>query len=454
MRRMLGFLLVAALTMLAVVWFADRPGEVSVVWQGWRIDTSFGILVLAALALSVVAIVLARLWRAVVGGPRRLLLWRRDRRRRQGYAALTNGLVAVAAGDPQEARRHARRADVLLDEPPLTMLLAAQTAQLLGDEAEARRHFRRMMENPQTAFLGLRGLIAQALKSGDRVEALTLARRARELRPRTAWVQTTLLDLETRLGDWPAAQETLRQATKYAALPPAQAARHAAAIALERARRALDENRPEEALAQAERAWKADPDHEAVAPLLAERYLAGGRARAAARILEQAWARAPRPDLVALHARARDCRDDLARVKAAERLAALAPAHPESHLAQARACRAARLWGEARRHLTAAIAAAGGTPSAGIARLMAEIEEAEKGDQAAARHWLARAADAPADAGWICGACGTGHGRWQAICGQCGAFDRIGWTARTRIAAATPLQPAAPHPSGEETKPS
>jgi HemY protein len=451
MRRALGLLVLAAATILAVVWFAERPGEVAVVWQGWRIDTSFGVLAIAAGLVAVAAIALAWLWRMLVTGPRRLARWRRDRRRRQGYAALTRGLVAVAAGDPAEARRHARRADVLLDEPPLTMLLAAQTAQLLGDEDEARRHFRRMLENPETAFLALRGLITQALRTGDTGEALVLARRARELRPATAWVQTTLLDLETRLGDWPAAQETLRQALRHAALPPARAARHGAAIALERARRAAEEGRPDEALAQAERAWKSDPDHEAVAPVLAERYLAAGRARAAVRILEQVWARAPRAELVALHARARDCRDDLARVKAAERLAALAPTHPESHLALARACLAARLWGEARRHLAAATSAAGGVATAGMARLMADIEDAETGDQAAARLWLARAADAPADAGWACAACGTGHARWQAVCGHCGAFDRIGWTTRTQIAALPPA--AAPQPLQHGTKP-
>jgi HemY protein len=248
-------------------------------------------------------------------------------------------------------------------------------------------------------------------------------------------VQATLLDLETRLGDWPAAQETLRQAVRTGALPPAQAGRHAAAIALERARLARAENRREAATAEAERAWNADPDHAAAAALLAELHLEAGKPRAALRVLEQAWARMPRAELVDLHARARDCRDDLARVKAAERLAALAPAHPESHLALARAAHAARLWGEARRHAAAATAALGGVANVAVARLMAEIEEAEKGDQAASRDWLARAAAAPGEAGWICAACGTGHARWQAICGHCGAFDRIGWTARAHVAA-------------------
>ena len=202
-------------------------------------------------------------------------------------------------------------------------LLRAAVTQA-GGEAAAKGHFRRMMENPETAFLGLRGMITQTLKAGDLGEALVLARRARDLRPRTAWVQATLLDLETRLGDWPAAQETLRQAVRTGALPPAQAGRHAAAIALERARLARAENRREGATAEAERAWNADPDHAAAAALLAELHLEAGKPRAAA---------------------------------------------------------------------------------------------------------------APGEAGWICAACGTGHARWQAICGHCGAFDRIGWTARADVAA-------------------
>lgn len=433
MRRAAAFLLLAGALMLAVGWLADRPGEVSITWQGWRVDTSFGMLLAGAAALAALAVALASLWRLVVTGPRRFQRWRRDRRRRRGYAALTSGLVAVAAGDPQDARRHARRADALLDEPPLTMLLAAQAAQLVGDEEEARRHFERMLGKPETEFLGLRGLISQALKSGDEAGALSLARRARALRPKTAWVQTTLLGLEARAGDWEAAQCTLRDARRIGAVPPAQAARHAAAIALERSREAAGAGRAAEALAQAEAAWKADPDHEAVAAWLAGLHLDAGRARAAQRIIEQAWSRAPRPELAALHPRSRGATDPIARVKAAERLAALAPRHPQSHLALARAAIDAQLWGEARRHLDAAGAVSAGQADGAVARLMARVEEAEKGDGVAARRWLARAAEAPGEDGWTCGACGARHARWQATCGHCGAFDRIAWSAGPRV---------------------
>ena len=45
MIRALLLLLLLAGFMLAVAWFADRPGNVSIVWQGWRIDTSVPMLI-------------------------------------------------------------------------------------------------------------------------------------------------------------------------------------------------------------------------------------------------------------------------------------------------------------------------------------------------------------------------------------------------------------------------
>src|SRR5208337_2920792 len=131
-----------------------------------------------------------------------------------GYRALTQGMVAVAAGEPREAQRFARRADLLLADPPLTLLLSAQAAQLDGDDAAAKKFFSAMLDRAETEFLGLRGLINQALRSGDRGTALYLAERAMVLRPNTGWVVESLFDLEVRQVRWEAAWKTLTQVAK------------------------------------------------------------------------------------------------------------------------------------------------------------------------------------------------------------------------------------------------
>ncbi len=447
MIRALFLLLLIAAFMLAVAWFADRPGSVSIVWQGWRIDTSVPILIAAAALLAAATAFAYRFWRALVGAPGAFGRWRRERRRRQGYVALTQGMVAVAAGDPDEARRQARRADVLLNEPPLTMLLSAQAAQLNGDENAADRYFTQMLERSETEFLGLRGLLIQAMRKGDHARAITLARRARTLRPKTPWVLTTLFELETRSGDWSAAADTLGRAQRAKALPAPQVRRHEAAVLVELSRAAAAKGNGREALRFAEQAHRADPDHVAAAIWLSESYIDAGKPRAAERVVEQEWARTPHPDLVAAYRRARPVAEPLQWVKQVERLVRLSPLHRESLVALGTANLDAKLWGEARRHLTAAIEASGGDPTVGQCRLMARLEDEEGVDRSAVRLWLTRAAEAPPDPAWVCEVCGAAHARWQANCSRCGSFDKLAWRAPARVQPLLVKEPDAVRPA-------
>ena len=127
-RAIIGIVVVTALV-AAAVFFADHPGRVEILWQGWQIQTSVAVLAAAAILAALVAGLLFSVLSLVVDSPRRLMRARREWRRRTGYRALAQGMVAVAAGDPQEARRYAKRADLLLADPPLTLLLSAQAAQ-------------------------------------------------------------------------------------------------------------------------------------------------------------------------------------------------------------------------------------------------------------------------------------------------------------------------------------
>jgi len=460
MRRVLWFSIKVAALVAAAFWLVERPGNVAIDWLGYRVETSFGILLLAIAVLVAVAALLYRLWRALRRAPRDIGQSLKAGRRRRGYKALTQGMVAVAAGAPEEAQRWARKADSLLDEPPLTMLLSAQAAQLNGDEAAARRYFQAMLENPETRFLGLRGLLTQAMRDGDDAAALGYARQAYELRPRTPWVVTSLFDLSERSGDLETAERALKDAAKMKALPAPEADRKHAVLLVERARAARAGGHREEALKLAREAQRRVPGLVLATALFAELLIAEGRAGKAAKVLERAWAAAPHPELARLYFEARPSGDALERYQRLARLTGGKPDHTESHLALARAALAARLWGEARRHLKAAAGPDGldGEPGEAVCRLMAEIAEAENGDELAARAWLERAAGAPADPTWVCGSCGASTPEWSPRCRACGTFDGLAWrrppVAPVLLAgepAAEPEAAALPKVAGDET---
>lgn len=482
-RRALLYFIKLAILVAVAVWLADRPGRVALEWLGYRVETSVALLLVAVLFIGVLVAFLFEAWRLIWRAPRRLARARAERRRHKGYRALTQGMVAVAAGEVDEARRQARRAHQYLKEPPLTLLLAAQAAQLEGDETAARRYFTAMLERPATRFLGLRGLLTQALRAGDDAEALRLAEQARAERPSTGWALTTLLDLQLRGGDWRAAEATLAQASKHRAVTPAAAKRMQAVLLTERARLALKAQSgaqpavPAGEQANSEAAAEAGRDAPALpAPGLTLREAVGlarqavalapdlvparailavllakiGKRRRAAKAVEAGWAQTPHPNLAAAYAMIEPAENPVARVRRFEHLAALNPANRESHLALAEAALAAQLWGQARTHLAKAMDLDGGTaPSARVCRLMARLEEGERGDAEAARRWLVAAAEAESDPAWICEKCGRPAAEWQARCPHCGAFDSLAWRAAPRPATLVleaPAEPSAGHP--------
>ncbi len=447
MRRLPALFLIAGLVAAAVL-LAEQPGNVTVVWGDTRYDMPIAVLVLGVLAGALALGVIFWLLRLVLGGPGAVLRGRRERRRREGYRALTRGMVAVAAGDAEEAQKLARKADVLLAEPPLTLLLSAQAAQLKGDDQAARQYFTAMLDRPETEFLGLRGLIMQAMRGGDEATALQLTERAKALRPRTPWVLSSLVDLQARAGRWSEAEATLLEATKRNALPVPESRHHRAVLLYERSRTAEAEGRAGEALSLAAKAHELAPG---LAPATVH-YVAllrvAGRTRLAAKAIETAWRAAPHPALAEAFSALYAEEPAVMRVKRLERLVATNPDHIESHLAMAAAALAARLWGETRRHLAAAgaeLREGAPLPSPRVCTMMAELEEASGGDLNAARAWLGRAAaTSTPDATYVCRQCNAESAAWVPLCPHCRAFDTLSWQPPRQAA---PGLPSAPEPA-------
>jgi HemY protein len=439
MRGIAGVLMVGVLV-AAAVFLADRPGRVDVVWQGWRLETSVGVLIAAAVLAALLVWLLFWILSLIISGPRRIRRSRRVRRRRIGYRALAQGMVAVAAGDAQEAQRCARRADLLLADPPLTLLLSAQAARLDGDEGAAKKFFTAMLERRETEFLGLRGLLSQALRAGDRRAALTYAERAKALRPGTYWAAFSCFDLEAREGHWEAARQTLAQLTKRRLISRERARHYRGVILYELSRTALAAGDRRRALALAGEAQGMTEDLAGPAAHHARLLLSERRSGRAAKALERAWRTAAHPELAQVYAAICEGEPPLARVKSFERLVAQNPAARESQVVLAEAALEAQLWGEARRHLEAAIA---GHPTPRLCLLAARLEEAEHGDIGAMRTWLDRAVAAMPDLRYICASCGGESPEWRSLCPRCGAFDTLSWGTPARAVATLPV-PAGP----------
>lgn len=427
--RALVTLLVIVAIAAAAAWLAATSEPLTLQFGDWRVDTSLGILVALAAGLFLLGALIFWILRATGAVPARLRLRRDRRRREEGYLALTRGMVAIAAGDPADARRYAHRANELLENPAGALLIAAQAAQMEGDEATARRFYAAMREKPETELLGLRGLVTLAEQSGELDTALAHTEEAHKLSPKTPWVLTKRFHLHLAARRWEEAEAALRAAMRARAVED-KAGRHEDAVLLVQlslmAERTGDRKA---AIERVRRALSLDPQLLPASLQLAALLHAEGRNRQAARVIEDAWKFAPHPDLARLYGLVAGSGGALGRLQAIERLAETHGSHRDTRKSLVRAALDAELWGEARRHLDAM----GDEPDAALCRLHADLEERENNDASAARAWLARVSDAPPAPAWLCGSCGASARDWSALCGHCGAFDGLSWAAPPRV---------------------
>jgi HemY protein len=420
MIRVIVFLVAVSLAALGVAWFADRPGEVAVVWGGWRVETSLMVGAVALLGLVTALIFVWSVLRGLSIAPQRLHDYWQRRRGAQGYLAISRGLIAIGAGDVRAAQKFTGEAQRLVPSEPLTLLLGAQTAQLAGDRAGAEKTFRAMAGRADTKLLGLRGLFVEAQRRADGNAAKLYAEEAAQSAPSLPWAGQAVLQLRSAAGDWAGALEMLERNRKTAAADKADYKRKRAVLLTARAL-SLEQSDRDNAKAFALEAVKLAPDF-VPAAALAGRFLAeAGELRKASRIIRTAWKDNPHPDLATAYIHLRFGDTARERLSRAQELAAERPDNPESALAIARTALDAREFKIARDALSPLL----DRPTRRVALLMAEIERAEHGDEGSARAWMARALNASRDPVWT--ADGIVSERWLPMSPVSGRLDAFEW---------------------------
>lgn len=429
-RILIYFLVILALG-FGFSWLAERPGDLFVIWQGKRIEMS--LMVAATMLVVLVALIMFTWWliRTIWTSPHSVTRYFRARKRDRGYQALSTGLIAVGSGDAPLARKMLDRTKGLIraDQEPLIHLLEAQASLIEGKTEDARKKFEAMAEDPETRELGLRGLYLEAQRLGAHEAARHYAEKAVEKAPHLPWAADATLEYRAQAGRFDDAIRLLEQQRVLAGMDRKQHDRKKAVLLTGRALARLESD-PKGARDDAGAALKLAPALIPAATIAAKAYLRENNSRKAMATLEQVWRLAPNSELAAAYLAAGGA-SAADKQRRAERLEAIQPTAYEALYASASAAYDARDFATARRK---AEAAAKIDERESIYMLMADIEEAETGDQARVRHWLSQALRAQRDPEWV--ADGRVSPYWLPISPVSGRLDAFEWK---RAVAAAPL---------------
>jgi HemY protein len=441
MIRVVLYLILVGAIAYGVAFLADRPGEIVVTWQDLRIETSLLVLGSALVAAFVVLVLILSLIRAIAHSPAILARRLRNRRGVHAYEAISNGLIAVGAGDITAARKFTAEVGRLAPGEPLALLLSAQSAQLAGDREAAERAFRAMAGRPDTKALGLHGLFIEARRRNDAASARAYAEEAARTAPSLGWAGTAVLEARCRDGDWAGALRLLEQNIRM--LDKAQYRRQRAVLLTARALAVEDTDR-DAAKQFVIEADKLAPNLVPAAALAGQLLAEGGQLRKAGRVIDGAWRANPHPELAQAYAELRSGESARERLKRIEGLANKAPGHVEGALAVARAALDAQEFAKARTALEPYL----DRPTKRVCLLMASLERAERNDEGRAREWTARAVNAAPDPQWT--ADGYVSDRWLPISPVSGRIDAFEWRVPlTGTIAAPIIEPEPPAPAIE-----
>jgi HemY protein len=429
--KILAFLAVAAALAFAASWVLETPGEVTIAFSGREFTlTPMGALVGLAVLLIVVLVVMKLLGlllavvRFLLGDETAISRYFSRNRERKGFAAYSDGMLALASGDSKAALRKAQRADKLLDRPELTKLLTAQAAELGGDRLKAFDAYKQLLPDNRTRAAGIEGLARLKRDEGEIDTATALAKKAVALRPDNERMRRMLVELQTRQHDWAGARETLGAAMHARLLPRDVGTRRDAVLSLADAQAALEAGDLARADAAATQANRLAPTLIPAAVLAARAQIRAGNKRKATRILAAAWATAPHPDIAEAFAAIEPQETPAQRRKRFATLVSAAPGRPESRMVETALAIKAEDFPGARRALGSL---AEDEPTARNLTLLAAIERGQGAPDAVVSGWLARAITASRGPRWVCSNCTGVQAGWTPVCEHCGAFDTLDW---------------------------
>ncbi|MBL4622015.1 MAG: hypothetical protein JKY89_06425 [Immundisolibacteraceae bacterium] len=194
MRLLLMSIVVLGIGVGVSLWIGQDQGFLLLVWNGWRLEVS-NLVVVVALLISFYLLLL------------RLMAWLAGRKLRLAQQSLGSGLIELAQGRWRKAEKKLLNRVGHSQAPLLNYLGAARAAQMAGDDQSRDRYLADALRLESTAdkssqiAVGL--LRAESLhESGFSDQALQVLLSLQKLQPRHLHVLTLLQKIYTELDDW------------------------------------------------------------------------------------------------------------------------------------------------------------------------------------------------------------------------------------------------------------
>ena len=378
MRLFLRFLALFATAVGLAVASRFNPGNVVFFYPPHRIDLSLNFfLLLTALLFWLIYLLLTAL-SVTQKLPSRVATYRREKREREGNAALREALKAFFEGRFGHAEKAAARAVDSPDNAGLSALIGARAAHRMQQQDRRDGWLQRVEDNSVLRTAGLMTSLELLVDDHQPQRALEAVEQLNASGTRHLHVLRLALKANQQARNWPEVLRLVRSLDKHKALHPA-ASRRLRELAYEHLLTARSHDGE-----SMRRLWASIPADDRLVPYVAERaalaFNACGLQSEARTIVEKALAVDWNERLMRAYrnaAAAAGSAELLAQIEHCERWLSKRPTDAEVALTLGTLCLKQKLWGKAQRHLEQALSDASAADTVRAAHLkLAQLFEA------------------------------------------------------------------------------
>lgn len=372
------------------LWLLQDPGHVTVTWLNYEIQVSVAVGFLLLLFFFCVFFLCVRVCLWFLGIPFRWLSSFRKSKMVTAKHELLELLSALEAELYSDALYHQKRAGRRLSKNLLFLWISGNAFEKSGKHLEAEQCFLKLLDNPSTVFLGLKGRIRADLHRGNLKSAQALLQYAEKLFPTSPWVLKHLLAISRELKDFKKAEALTLRLEDLGYFSSDQSKKQVACFQYQEAIQPHMSASQKEILLR--QAHYLDPSRSEITEVFAQFLFDQGHKSYALSALEATWFLSPTQSIGDLYLKISMSKNDGDVYQVATKLVKNNLRHPESLLFLSRAAFQAKLWSNARAHLTHLVKL---DPSADAYRLLAQLELEEKHDWSSAIKWLMEGLSAP-----------------------------------------------------------
>lgn len=215
--KLLALVLLALVAGVALALFAlNDPGHVILNIRGYTVETSVALLILVSIVVFIVLYYVIRLISTSRHAPAKISGWIRRRQRDKAQKSLLRGLLALTAGEWENAEQALLSHVSHCDKPALNYIAAARAAQQQGAHERRDRYLKTAHQLDPSAATAVS--ITQAelqLNQGQYEQALATLKRLHAETPRNRLILKLLAHLYLKLKDWERFIELLPTVRKY-----------------------------------------------------------------------------------------------------------------------------------------------------------------------------------------------------------------------------------------------